>query len=122
MTVNADAYDGARWRAGELAVKAGVRPSQVDAGFEWVGDHADEDAISTRHEAAAPLYETWYDQMFPGFQECAFVSGSPWSGPRLKPLRETTYNELGVAVPEHLYIYAVRSPGCAGEPGDRSAR
>ena len=58
VTVNADAYDGARWRAGELAVKAGVRPSQVDAGFEWVGDHADEDAISTRHEAAAPLYET----------------------------------------------------------------
>ena len=122
VTVNADAYDGARWRAGELAVKAGVRPSQVDAGFEWVGDHADEDAISTRYVAAAPLYETWYDQMFPGFQECAFVSGSPWSGPTLKLLRAATYNELGVAVRERLDIYVVISPGCGDEPVARSGR
>jgi hypothetical protein len=112
LTVNADSYDWARWRAGELAVKAGVGPARVDAGFEWVGDHTGEDAISNRHVAAAPLYETGYDQMYPGFRDCAFVSGSPWSGPDLRLLRTTTYNEVGVAVQEHLYVYLVKAPGC----------
>jgi hypothetical protein len=116
VTMNADAYDGARWQAGELAVKAGVIPSRVDAGFEWVGDHASELAISGRSVAGAPAYETWYDKMFPGFRECAFVSGSPWTAPALTLLRTTTYDELGFAVPERLYIYLVKDPGCPSGP------
>lgn len=114
ITMNANAYDGARWRAGQLAVKAGVHTSQVDAGFEWVGFHANQASMSTRHLDAAPPYLSWYAQMFPGLQVCAFVSGSPSTGAGLKLLRTTTYNLLGVAVPEHLYIYRVESPGCGG--------
>ncbi len=39
ITLNADAYDAARWAAGDKAVAAGVPATMVDAGFEWVGSH-----------------------------------------------------------------------------------
>lgn len=112
LTLNADAYDGARWQAGQLTVEAGFAPSVVDAGFEWVGTHTTEDADRALQVGGGPAYEPWYDELFAGFRDCAFVSGSPWQGPGLELLRTTTYDELGFAVPEHLWIYAVRDPGC----------
>ena len=112
LMLNADAYDGARWKAGQVAVKAGIAASEVDAGFEWVGSHATEDTLAYRKLAGAPAYETWYDQMFPGFRDCAVVSGSPQGEAALELVGTTRYNELGFAVPERLYIYVVRSPGC----------
>ncbi|MGP8205841.1 MAG: hypothetical protein ACLQVK_07230 [Acidimicrobiales bacterium] len=112
LVLNADAYDGARWKAGQVAVKAGIAASEVDAGFEWVGSHATEDTLAYRKLAGAPAYETWYDQMFPGFRDCAVVSGSPQGEAALELVGTTRYNELGFAVPERLYIYVVRSPGC----------
>ncbi len=113
LTLNADAYDGARWQAGQLAVRAGFAPSVVDAGFEWVGTHTSEDANRALQLLPGPAYEAWYDKLFAGFRDCAFVTGSPSPQPGLRLLRVTTYDELGFAVPEHLWIYAVEAPGCS---------
>jgi hypothetical protein len=112
VALNSDAYDAARWRAGQVAVNAGLAPATVDAGFEWVGSHAAALAVRGRRVAGAPPYETWYDEMFRGFRDCAFVSGSQWQAANLRLLRTTTYQEVGFAGPERLYLYAVRSPGC----------
>jgi hypothetical protein len=95
-----------------VAVEAGIAAGEIDAGFEWVGSHATMGTLAYRKLAGVPAYETWYDQMFPGFRDCAVVSGSPQGGAALQLLGTTTYNELGFAVRERLYIYVVRSPGC----------
>jgi hypothetical protein len=113
LTLNADAYDGARWQAGQLAVRAGFAPSEVDAGFEWVGTHTSEDANRALQVLPGPAYEAWYDKLFAGFRDCAFVTGSPSPQPNVTLLRTITYDELGFAVPEHLWIYAVHAPGCS---------
>ena len=113
LTLNADSYDGARWQAGQLAVRAGFAPSVVDAGFEWVGTHTSEDANRALQLLPGPAYEAWYDKLFAGFRDCAFVTGSPSPQPGLRLLRVTTYDELGFAVPEQLWIYAVQAPGCS---------
>ncbi len=71
LTLNADSYDGARWRAGDLAVQAGFAPSVVDAGFEWVGTHTSEDANRALQVLPGPDYEAWYDKLyrrFPGLR------------------------------------------------------
>jgi Dolichyl-phosphate-mannose-protein mannosyltransferase len=112
LTLNADSYDGARWQAGQLAVKAGFAPSVVDAGFEWVGSHTSEDANRALQALPGPAYEAWYDKLFAGFRDCAFVTGSPSPQPDVRLLRVTTYDLLGFAVAEHLWIYAVQAPGC----------
>jgi hypothetical protein len=123
VTLNAYAYayDAARWSAGQDAEKAGFAASTIDAGFEWVGSHTTATAEPGRKVAGAPPYETWYDQMFPGFKDCAFVSGSPLDEPSLVLLRSLMYNELAFAVPEHLYVYAVRGVGCADSPSRKTA-
>jgi hypothetical protein len=113
LTLNADAYDGARWQAGQVAVQAGFAPSTVDAGFEWVGTHTSENANRALQALPGPAYEAWYDKLFAGFRDCAFVTGSPSPQPDLTLLRVTTYDELGFAVPEHLWIYAAQAPGCS---------
>jgi 4-amino-4-deoxy-L-arabinose transferase-like glycosyltransferase len=112
LTLNADAYDAARWSAGQEAVAAGYAPATVDAGFEWVGSHSPSMAQPGRQVAGAPVYETWYDQMFPGLRVCAFVSGSLYGGPTFRPLGVIRYEEVAFADPQHLYVYAVRGPGC----------
>ena len=112
VTVNADAYDGARWEAGGLAVRAGYPAGSVDAGFEWVGSHATTGAVGGRRPAGAPPYVTWYDQLFLRFHDCAFVSGSPFGGPSVRPLGVVSYQEVGFAGNERLYVLAVNSPSC----------
>lgn len=115
--LNSDAYDGARWSAGQDAVRAGFPSSEVDAGFEWVGSHATATAKPNTSAAGAPAEETWYDQMFPGFRECAFLSGSVLAEPSLVLMRTVTYNEIAFAGVEHMYLYAVRSADCPSYHG-----
>jgi hypothetical protein len=112
ITVNADAYDAARWTAGNKAVAAGVRATMVDAGFEWVGSHQAGIAVTGRRVPGVPFYDAWYDQMFPAFAECAFVSGNRISLASLRPRAEVTYQEFGFAGPQDLYVYLLRRPGC----------
>jgi hypothetical protein len=113
VTLNADAYDGARWSAGQAAVRVGFPASAVDAGFDWVGWHAATPAERGLNMTSGPPYELWYDQMFPRFKECAFVSGSPVASADVFLLGTVRYQEVGFAVPEYLYIYGVRDQECA---------
>jgi hypothetical protein len=116
--LNADAYDGARWSAGQEAARAGAAAVTIDAGFDWVGSHAAEPAVRGRPGVGALPYEMWYDQMFPRFKECAFVSGSPVAQAHLAHIGTERYNELLFGWTERLYIYAVRSAACEGRrPG-----
>ncbi len=110
--LNADSYDGARWSAGQIAVEAGARADAVDAGFDWVGTHAATRAVHARQLAGLPSYVMWYDQLFPKFRDCAFVSGSLPAPHGTSLIRRVRYNEVGFAVPEYLYIYVVRAPSC----------
>ncbi len=112
ITLNADAYDAARWSAGNKAVAAGVPATMVDAGFEWVGSHESAAAVPGRRVLGVPFYETWYDQMFPAFVECAFVSGNEVSLPSLRRLATVSYQGFGFAGRQYLYVYLVRRPGC----------
>ncbi len=112
LTLNSDAYDGARWQAGELLLKAGYSPVQEDAGFEWVGYHSSDTADRDRKVYGTPGFFTWYDKMFPDLQDCAYVSSLPWVNPNLQLLAIRTYDALGFAEPEQLRVYAVRVPGC----------
>ena len=117
VALNADAYDGARWAAGQEAVRAGYLASEVDAGFDWVGSHTSAPAVRGRNVPGAASYETWYDQLFPGFKDCAFVSGSRLAEPHLSVLGAVKYKEFGFALTEHLYIYAVHSAAVRHRPG-----
>ncbi len=116
VTLNADSYDGARWSAGQAAVKAGFPASAVDAGFDWVGGHAATPAVRGRNVTSGAPYEMWYDQMFSRFKDCAFVSGSPVGAAGVSLIGRVRYQELGFAFPERLYIYRVRNPACVPAP------
>lgn len=96
--------------------KGRIRGDDHRCRFEWVGSHASGLAKAGRHVASAPPYETWYDQMFPGFKECAFVSGSRLDEPQLALLRTVSHYELGFATSENLYVYAVRGEVCPARP------
>jgi 4-amino-4-deoxy-L-arabinose transferase-like glycosyltransferase len=113
ITMNADAYSAARWRAGQIAVSDGVRPSWVDAGFEWVGAHARSNIVPGR-EASGASYEMWYELWEPGFQECAVVSGSPLLNPLMRPLGTEEYERYGFAGRTLLYIYVSSAAICRG--------
>ncbi|HXW78257.1 MAG TPA: hypothetical protein VEJ84_02095, partial [Acidimicrobiales bacterium] len=112
VTLNADSYDAARWTAGQEAVRAGYAAGTVDAGFEWVGSHTAAVAQPGRRARGAPSYEKWYVEMFPGSHECAVVAASALPVSSLRLLGTARYEELGFAVPEHLYIYGVVAASC----------
>ena len=110
--LNGDAYDGARWTAGVDAVRAGFNPKDVDAGFEWVGSHQAVTAVLDHRDTTFPAYETWYGEMFPGFTECALVSGSTLQGGAFVLLKMVSYKQLLFGRTEPLYIYEVKTAGC----------
>ena len=111
LTLNADAYDGARWSAGQAAVHAGARPSTVDAGFDWVGSHAATPAVRAQGDRP-PLLR---DVVRPALPE---VQGLRLRV-RLAPCPARDFSRktgalprLGLAFPEYLYVYAVHSRSC----------
>ncbi len=111
LTINADTYSAARWRAGKIAVSQGVPAKSVDAGMEWVGTHAT-GAVNKSLHPSAPAYEPWYALVEPGFRECAVVSGSPLTYPTLDFVKTLTYEVLGFVGSGTLYIYISSAPGC----------
>ena len=107
--VNSFAFDSARWHAGERLVQLGVRPDDVDAGYEWVGDHQPD--LPGSYEIL-PI-QTFYDTLWPGRRECGIVT-SQQKGPTGAALIGTVgYSLLLFAGPEEvLYLYRVTSPDC----------
>jgi hypothetical protein len=110
--LNADAFDAARWRAGEALVARGYRPETVDAGPEWVGSYPTGLAA-----AAEPLPNalTWWQSWWPDFRMCAFVASTAQDDPRYRLLevREHAYRLYLIAGDRKpLYLYAVDDPAC----------
>ena len=111
LTINADTYSAARWRAGQIAVSHGVPAKSVDAGMEWVGAHATGVVNKSLHPTA-PAYEPWYALVEPGFRDCAVVSGSLLNYPTLDFVKTMNYKVLGLLGSGTLYIYISSAPGC----------
>ena len=106
LSVNTATYDAALWRGGQLAVSKGVTAATVDAGFEWVGAHAS----SPADPACGKGYAVGYPHMFPSFRQCAVVSGSRFVGTRLRLVGTVSYESLGIARRQTLFVY--RAPSC----------
>lgn len=116
LLLNAAAFDGARWRMGEEAVRLGFAADTVDAGFEWVGLHAA--GLAELSAPRAPSM-TDYAVKFPSFHQCAVASSSPLDFPGFTLLRTETsaYRLLLFAGPaEAMYLYRVAGPGCPAGP------
>jgi hypothetical protein len=109
LLLNSHAFDAARWRAGERLIELGVPASEIDAGYEWVGYHAESNA-----NAARPVQGlTWYEGWWKSFRPCGLVSSEPSSDPATRLLETTQYQLNLVAGPvETLYLYARGGPGC----------
>ena len=116
LLLNAAAFDAARWRMGDEAVRLGFAAETVDAGFEWVGFHATGLAEPT---AARARSMTEYAVKFPSFHQCAVASSSPLDFPgfTLVATRTSAYRLLLFAGPEEpMYLYRVAGPGCPVGP------
>jgi 4-amino-4-deoxy-L-arabinose transferase-like glycosyltransferase len=72
------AYAGARWEAAEGLLREGIPPSQIDAGFEWIGWHLyDEGAKLVRAGDKFPLtHHPPYAVLDPVYR----VEGYLWEG------------------------------------------
>ena len=81
ITANSFAYDDARWRAGEAAVAMGYAPDTIDAGYEWVGFHANAHV----NTVPAAYGRTKYGNGLMASKPCAVVSNTPFECPGLHP-------------------------------------
>jgi hypothetical protein len=102
-----NAFDLARWRAGEQAVHKGNPPNTVDAGYEWVGAHYPGRLAEDRPSRARPPTQ-WYSQdVFPRATNCVTVSAAPL--PRtflLARIGERSYRSLPWGAEHRLLIYS----------------
>jgi hypothetical protein len=109
--LNSAAFDGARWRAGEALVTAGVPAESVDAGFEWVGNHSP--GFATYVHTVRAL--TWWAAMWPSFHMCGLVSSQPQNVPggKLVSIDVEAYRLILLGgSQEPLYTYRIKGPGC----------
>ena len=102
ITVNALAFDAARWQAASSLVARGVAATDIDAGIEWVGYHASEPASwSSAHADAL----RWYMRMFEHSRESYVVSASPLDG--LLLVSTAQYRTYALAGSSKLWVYQV---------------
>jgi len=108
FAANSDAFDAARWRAGQRLVASGIPAGRVDAGFEWVGAHTT--ATADIHAARISPERSWWVSMFGLPVSCGVVAASA-TAPR-------GYVEVGTLSwrPElawgHAELVLYRAPGC----------
>jgi hypothetical protein len=103
-TVDEQAYDVARWRAGEAAQARGVAAVDVDAGLEWVGWHHGGIAYQEgRLRIAAP--HPWYLLAFEGVGNCEFVSSSPVAHADVRLVDTLAYRTVPLLGERLLYTY-----------------
>lgn len=112
LFLNAAAFDSARWRMGDAAVRLGFAAETVDAGLEWVGFHATGPA---RLAAPRAPSMTEYAVKFPSFRQCAVASSTPLDFPGFTLILTQVdgYRLLLFAGPtEPMYLYQVAGEGC----------
>ena len=115
IAANSFAYDAGRWHAGDAAVALGYEAATVDAGYEWVGDHA-----TGAHDADGrddgPM---WYDDWFLPQSPCAVVSNSQEDHPGYELIRHdpSAYRQyLFIGPWQSLYLYGSVAPSCPPLP------
>jgi hypothetical protein len=106
VTLNSDAFDGARWRLASQAANGGVPASSVDGGFEWVGWHATSVADAN---AVGDATRTYWLAMVGEGAACAEVSASPLRDPGLVLVRTLKWRPWLLFGRARLYEY--RRPG-----------
>jgi hypothetical protein len=108
LMLNSFAFDSARWHAGQRLVELGMKPEEIDAGYEWVGYNQP----SLPGPNKSPSTQTYYDSLWPGRRSCGIVS-SEKEPPPSAPLGTVGYSLYLIAGPEELlYLYRVTSPDC----------
>jgi 4-amino-4-deoxy-L-arabinose transferase-like glycosyltransferase len=108
-SLNSNAFDVARWHAGEQLVWLGVPADEIDAGFEWIGYHATTPGDPTNRTSTRPFYRSWWSQ----FRECGRASAiaTPPSGSQLVG---TIEYDLGLLAgpTTTIYLFRFSTPGC----------
>ena len=115
FTLNAGAYSAARWQAANAAITQRVKPSSIDAGFEWNGAHSTASLRPGLRQISWRYFEPVYAQLEPGLRECALVSAVPVGRYflQLKLAGVTYYRLLGPTGPYGLlFTYLVPGPKC----------
>lgn len=103
-TIDEQAFDVARWRAGEAAQRRGVAAADIDAGLEWVGWHHRGIAYQQgRLRIAAP--HPWYLLAFEGVGNCEFVSASPIAHEDVRLVDTLAYRSAPFVGERRLYTY-----------------
>jgi hypothetical protein len=115
LAANSFAYDAARWREGSATVAIDFDAHEIDAGYEWVGYHANGQEIPADH----PFLLNWYYDAVPADPPCAVVSNSLLDGGVLTLIHvhEDAYSRyLFVGPAETFYIYAASADRCPPLP------
>jgi hypothetical protein len=101
---SAASFDSARWRAGQVAVDAGIPAEDVDAGFEWVGFHYGGVANEPVARRSAPTPPGYMDS-FPAAGNCGLVAASPQADPDFQLIKTISYSHWIGARIHHLWVY-----------------
>jgi hypothetical protein len=106
VTLNAWAFDHARWRTADRLVAEGMSADHIDAGIEWLGWNADE---PLRPGVERPPVVGWWDgRAFPGTRSCVVVAASRLQEPGLAPLALVSYRRyrIGLGPLDRVVVHA----------------
>lgn len=115
LAANSFAYDAARWREGLATVAMGYDAKAIDAGYEWVGYHADGREVS----APEPFVLNWYYEGVQADRPCAIVSNSLLTGTVLTLIhvhKDAYLQFLFLGPSEPFYLYAAATGSCPPLP------
>ena len=105
ITANGLARDAAQWHAAQNLVSAGARPTDIDAGFDWVGYHSPVPALPSLSGGESEF--GFWNALFPRSRVCFAVSVSPIPGQR--PVSQFHYRTFALLGSSYLDIYKVGS-------------
>ena len=109
VTLNGLLRDGAQWKAAQAMITDGIPARQINAGFDWVGYHANEPAVVTTGLLTVFRKFAW---KFPDSRSCVAVTMVPLAG--LRPLTTSSFATYGVAGSSTVYTYRIHA--CRAEP------
>jgi len=116
LSLNAWAFDAARWQAGAAATADGWPANDVDAGLEWSGWHA-----QGPYGSGVPSAEdrSWWTGNLASARSCVLVTSSQEEG---QVIAERTYRLLGfIGPPATMYVIVTGAGECDLSPSGASA-
>jgi hypothetical protein len=115
IMLNSNAYDGARWRAGQRLLTLGYPAAWTDAGPEWVHSHQ----TGLARVTAPGDGLLWYQRQWPSYRLCAFAAdfGSAVADSSLIHLDPDAYRlYLFFGPSEPFYYFKVVNRVCGQAP------